>query len=550
MAYNKKAHLRDNIEAIRLMFRLEKEQRTATPEEAGILAAYSGFGGIKAVLSPFGKLTDILRWTQADRELFPLITELHNVLRDGAADEREYKRLVESVKASTFTAFYTPPAIIDAIASSLGEHGVSPGRFLDPSSGTGNFVSAFQPQCYSASGNSPEMVTYEKDLLTGRILSRLHPEAQVNIKGFEELPPHRNGYFDVVSSNIPFGDIRIFDPSFDNGTARRFALNTLHNYFFVKGLDAVREGGILAFITSQGVMNSAMAHPIRQYLTKDGTKIGLYANIGNMSDLSSVLFYGASGIGLLRSEFQYIGRENYPRENELFHAYKKLAETMGERTAVIRTADLGADKQASYLDIPAETNPIMGNRGIRLCLDRKKMFKAQLRAIYRASAYGNLAMMYPMIDSEEEMDQIEEIIQEVKAGLDEKEIPYRNIRTGIMIETPAAVMISQELARRVNFLSIGTNDLTQYTLAMDRQNPLLKDKYNDHHPAVLRMIKMVVEAAHQENRQAGICGEIAADTELTETFLQMGVDFLSVVPACILPVRKAIRETDLSSQRG
>ena len=266
MAYNKKAHLRDNIEAIRLMFRLEKEQRTATPEEAGILAAYSGFGGIKAVVSPFGKLTDILRWTQADRELFPLITELHNVLRDGAADEREYRRLVESVKASTFTAFYTPPAIVNAIASSLGEHGVSPGRFLDPSSGTGNFVSAFRPQCHSASGNTPEIVAYEKDLLTGRILARLHPEAQVNIKGFEELPPHRNGYFDVVSSNIPFGDIRVFDPSFDNGTARRFALNSLHNYFFAKGLDAVREGGVLAFITSQGVMNSAMAYPVRQYL--------------------------------------------------------------------------------------------------------------------------------------------------------------------------------------------------------------------------------------------------------------------------------------------
>lgn len=175
MAYNKKAHLRDNIEAIRLMFRLEKEQRAATPEEAGILAAYSGFGGIKAVLSPFGKLTDILRWTQADRELFPLITELHNVLRDGAADEREYRRLVESVKASTFTAFYTPPAIVNAIASSLGEHGVSPGRFLDPSSGTGNFVSAFRPQCHSASGNTPEIVAYEKDLLTGRILARPHP---------------------------------------------------------------------------------------------------------------------------------------------------------------------------------------------------------------------------------------------------------------------------------------------------------------------------------------------------------------------------------------
>ena len=266
MAYNKKAHLRDNIEAIRLMCRLEKEQRTATPEEAGILAAYSGFGGIKAVLSPFGKLTDILRWTQADRELFPLITELHNVLRDGAADEREYRKLVESVKASTFTAFYTPPAIVNAIASSLGEHGVSPGHFLDPSSGTGNFVSAFRPQCHSASGNTPEIVAYEKDLLTGRIIARLHPEAQVNIKGFEELPPHRNGYFDVVSSNIPFGDIRVFDPSFDNGTARRFALNSLHNYFFAKGLDAVREGGVLAFITSQGVMNSAMAYPVRQYL--------------------------------------------------------------------------------------------------------------------------------------------------------------------------------------------------------------------------------------------------------------------------------------------
>lgn len=266
MAYNKKAHLRNNIEAIRLMFRLEKERRTATPEEMGILAAYSGFGGIKAVLSPFGKLTDILRWTQSDRELFPLITELHNVLREGTADEREYRLLVESVKASTFTAFYTPPAIINAIASSLGEHGVSPSRFLDPSSGTGNFVSAFQPRLYSATSNVPEIATYEKDLLTGRILAQLHPEVQVNIKGFEELPPRQNGYYDVVSSNILFGDIRIFDPSFNNGTAKRFALNALHNYFFIKGLDAVREGGILTFITSQGVMNSAMAYPVRQYL--------------------------------------------------------------------------------------------------------------------------------------------------------------------------------------------------------------------------------------------------------------------------------------------
>ena len=280
--------------------------------------------------------------------------------------------------------------------------------------------------------------------------------------------------------------------------------------------------------------------------TKDGRKIGLYANIGNMSDLSSVLYYGAKGIGLLRSEFQYLGRENYPRENELFRAYKKVAETMGERLAVIRTADLGADKKAPYLDIPQETNPIMGNRGIRLCLDRRRMFKAQLRAIYRASAYGNLAMMFPMIDSEEEMDEIEKIIGEVKEGLREKDIPFKDIMTGIMIETPAAVMISRELAIRVDFLSIGTNDLTQYTLAMDRQNPLLKDKYNDHHPAVLRMVRMVVESAHKEGKRVGICGELAADTALTGKFLEMGVDFLSVVPACVLPVRKAIRETDLS----
>lgn len=284
--------------------------------------------------------------------------------------------------------------------------------------------------------------------------------------------------------------------------------------------------------------------------TKDGRKIGLYANIGNMSDLNNVLYYGAAGIGLLRSEFQYLGRENYPRENELFRAYKKLAETMGDKIAVIRTADLGADKQAPYLDIPEETNPIMGNRGIRLCLDRKLMFKAQLRAIYRASAYGNLAMMYPMVSSEAEMDEIQHLTEEVKEGLKEKGIPFRNIQTSIMIETPAAVMISRELAKRVDFLSIGTNDLTQYTLAMDRQNPLLKNKYDDHHPAILRMIQMVVEAAHAEGKKAGICGEIAADTRLTETFVHMGVDFLSVVPACILPVRKALRETDLSGQRG
>ncbi len=276
-------------------------------------------------------------------------------------------------------------------------------------------------------------------------------------------------------------------------------------------------------------------------ITADGKEIRLLANIGNLDDLNTVLYYGAAGIGLLRSEFQYLGRENYPRENELFRAYKKVAEDMEGRLAVIRTVDLGADRQAEYMAIPDEVNPMMGNRGIRLCLDRKKMFKAQIRAIYRASAYGNISLMYPMITSEEELDEIEELIQEVKKGLDEKNIPYKNISTGIMIETPAAVMISEELGKRVDFLSLGTNDLTQYTLAMDRQNLLLKDKYNDHHPALVKMIRMVTEAGHRSGCNVYICGELAADSNLTEDFIQMGVDGLSVVPACVLPVRKAIR---------
>lgn len=276
-------------------------------------------------------------------------------------------------------------------------------------------------------------------------------------------------------------------------------------------------------------------------ITADGKQIKLLANIGNLDDLNTVLYYGATGIGLLRSEFQYLGRENYPRENELFRAYKKVAEDMEGRPVVIRTVDLGADRQAEYMAIPDEVNPMMGNRGIRLCLDRKKMFKAQLRAIYRASAYGNISLMYPMITSEEELDEIEKLIQEVKKGLDEKNIPYKNIRTGIMIETPAAVMISEELGKRVDFLSLGTNDLTQYTLAMDRQNLLLKNKYNDHHPALVKMIRMVTEAGHKSGCNVYICGELAADSNLTEKFIQMGVDGLSVVPECVLPVRKAIR---------
>ena len=283
-------------------------------------------------------------------------------------------------------------------------------------------------------------------------------------------------------------------------------------------------------------------------ITLDGKEVGIYANIGSLDDLNSALYYGARGIGLLRSEFQYLGRESYPGEEELFQAYKKTAQTMGDRLVVIRTADLGADKQAAYLEIPQETNPLMGNRGIRFCLDRKNLFKTQIRAIYRASWYGNLGMMYPMISEEEEMDAIEALIREVKTELSSEGIPFKNIRTGIMMETPAAVMIGEELARRVDFLGIGTNDLTQYTLAMDRQNPLLQKKYNDHHPAVVRMIKMIIDAGHKENCKVCLCGELAADTRLTETFLRMGVDALSVVPACILPVRKALRAARVKNE--
>nr|WP_294668154.1 phosphoenolpyruvate--protein phosphotransferase [uncultured Blautia sp.] len=283
-------------------------------------------------------------------------------------------------------------------------------------------------------------------------------------------------------------------------------------------------------------------------VTKDGHKVKIYANIGSLDDLNSALYYGARGIGLLRSEFQYLGRESYPGEEELFQAYKKTAETMGDRFVVIRTADLGADKTAGYLEIPKETNPLMGNRGIRLSLDRKNLFKTQIRAIYRASYYGNLGMMYPMICSEEEMDEVEAVVAEAKMELKTAGIPFKDIRTGIMMETPAAVMIGEELAKRVDFMGIGTNDLTQYTLAMDRQNPLLQKKYNDHHPAILKMIQMIVEAGHAQNCKVCLCGELAADTRLTEQFLRMGVDALSVVPVCILPVRKAIREVYMGEQ--
>lgn len=278
-------------------------------------------------------------------------------------------------------------------------------------------------------------------------------------------------------------------------------------------------------------------------ITADGRRVRLYANIGDLEDLDSALENGARGIGLLRSEFQYLGRENYPGEKELFQTYRKVAQKMGDKLVVIRTLDIGSEKREDYMGLSVESNPAMGNRGIRFCLERKEMFKEQLRAIYHASAYGNLAVMYPMITSVEEIREIQELVREVKEELRAQKIPYQDIQQGIVVETPAAVMMAGELAREVDFLSMGTNDLTQYTLAMDRQNPHLKDRYREHHPAILKMVDIVIRESHREGRWAGICGELAADTVLTGEFLRMGVDMLSVVPSCILPVRKEIRET-------
>ena len=281
-------------------------------------------------------------------------------------------------------------------------------------------------------------------------------------------------------------------------------------------------------------------------VTKDGTKVELLANIANLEDLDSVLSNGASGIGLLRSEFQYLGRENYPREGELYRVYRQVAQTMGDRKVVIRTVDLGADKQASYMDLPQELNPAMGNRGIRVCLDRKKMFRAQIRAIYRASIYGNLSIMYPMITSMREVDEIWKIVSEVKESLSQREIPYKDIPNGIMVETPAAAMIIPELAQKADFISLGTNDLTQYVLAMDAQNPQLEKKFDRHHPAVLRMMEMVIKATHEAGKKVLVCGELAAEKAMIPYFLKLNVDALSMAPACILPARKAVRNLDLT----
>ena len=283
----------------------------------------------------------------------------------------------------------------------------------------------------------------------------------------------------------------------------------------------------------------------KEDVTLDGKHIRLYANIGSVGDTAKVLANDADGIGLFRSEFLYLEKSDYPTEEEQFQAYKTVAETMAGRTVIIRTLDIGADKQVDYFQMDKEENPAMGYRGIRICLDRTEIFKTQIRALLRASAYGNIAVMYPMIISVKEVRQIKAIVEEVRSELAGKGVPMGEIQQGIMIETPAAVLISDLLAREVDFFSIGTNDLTQYTLAIDRQNPRLDSIYDAHHPAVLRAIQMVIDNGHKGGCWVGICGELGADTTLTKTFLKMGIDELSVTPAAVLPIRKIIRETDL-----
>jgi phosphotransferase system enzyme I (PtsI) len=285
----------------------------------------------------------------------------------------------------------------------------------------------------------------------------------------------------------------------------------------------------------------------KENITKDGTKINLYANIGSVGDVASVLANDAGGIGLFRSEFLYLESRDYPTEEEQFAAYRKVAEAMAGKKVIIRTLDIGADKQVDYFGLDKEDNPAMGYRAIRICLDRREVFKTQLRALYRASYYGTIAIMFPMIISVTEVQTIKKIIEEVKKELDEEKISYKDVELGIMIETPAAVMMSEELAQEVDFFSVGTNDLTQYTLAIDRQNPKLDNIYDSHHPAILKMLKMIVDNGHKGGCWVGICGELGADTTLTETFLRMGYDELSVSPSMILKVRQEIRSLDLKA---
>ena len=287
----------------------------------------------------------------------------------------------------------------------------------------------------------------------------------------------------------------------------------------------------------------------KENITLDGQKVMLYANIGNIKDLATVIQNDAGGIGLFRSEFIYLEREDYPTEEEQFQIYKTVAETMAGKRVIIRTLDIGADKQCDYFNMEHEENPALGCRAIRICLTRPEIFKTQLRALFRASAYGKLAIMYPMITSVKEVHRIKKIVEEVKAELTEQGIEFAIPEQGIMIETPAAAMVSDELAKEVDFFSVGTNDLTQYTLAIDRQNTKLDEFYDAHHPAVLRMIAMVAENAHKAGIWAGICGELGADTTLTQEFLAMGIDELSVSPGSILPIRKIVLETNVTDYK-
>ncbi len=285
-------------------------------------------------------------------------------------------------------------------------------------------------------------------------------------------------------------------------------------------------------------------------ITLDGQKINLYANIGNTKDLGLVLENDAGGIGLFRSEFIYLGSDDYPTEEEQFAIYKQVAQTLAGKKVIIRTLDIGADKQADYFELPKEENPAMGLRAIRICLTRPEVFKTQLRAIFRASAFGKISIMFPMIISVDEVKKIKKIVEEVKESLDADGLSYdKNIELGIMIETPAAVIIADELAEEVDFFSVGTNDLTQYTLAIDRQNQSLDDFYDSHHPAILKMLKMIADAAHRHGAWAGICGELGADLSLTKDFLAMGYDELSVSPGRILPIRKTVLETNVTEYK-
>lgn len=327
-------------------------------------------------------------------------------------------------------------------------------------------------------------------------------------------------------------------------TGTEAAVDGFHGEFFVDPSEEVKERIQRKIEEEKEKQELLQQLRGKENVTKGGRHINLYANIGSVADMGYVLENDAGGIGLFRSEFLYIGRNELPDEEEQFQAYKQAVQNMAGKKVIIRTLDIGADKQADYLNIEKEENPALGYRAIRICLAQPEIFKTQLRALFRASAYGNLSIMYPMITSTEEVAQIQEIVQEVKEELKTDGIPYNDVEEGIMIETPAAVMISDELAKMVDFFSIGTNDLTQYTLAIDRQNEKLDRFYNPHHKAILKMIQMVVDSAHQEGKWAGICGELGADPELTETFVRMGVDELSVAPSMILKLRKIIREME------